>query len=124
MLQRQSYVPPSCSHPSFQRSISLLGGLGSLCEAGLVGLSEVLGLALLAVLLQQLVLVLVILPVAHDPAWYPPLLRPSLLVGCTHLPLGEPELRLATPLSKKSLVVLERATDDARGDSQVLVVAV
>ena len=43
--------------------------------------------------------------------------------GCTHLPLGEPQLGLATPLSNESLVILEGATHDARGDGQVAVVA-
>lgn len=47
------------SVPSF---ISLLGALGSLAEGSLVGLVEVLGLALLAVLSQQLVRVLVLRP--------------------------------------------------------------
>ena len=47
------------SLPSF---ISLLGALGSLAEGGLVGLVEVLGLTLLAVLSQQLVRVLVFRP--------------------------------------------------------------
>lgn len=43
--------------------------------------------------------------------------------GCTHLPLGEPQLGLATPLSNESLVILKGATHDARSDGQVAVVA-
>jgi hypothetical protein len=99
----------------------LLAGLGSLCEAGLVGLVEVLGLALLAVLSQQLVCVPLYSPLSI--VVQPDLLRSPFSPGCTHLPLGEPELRLAALLSNKSLVILERATDHARGDGQVAVVA-
>ena len=47
---------------SFPSCISLLGALSSLAEGGLVGLVEVLGLALLAVLSQQLVHVLMFRP--------------------------------------------------------------
>jgi hypothetical protein len=53
------------------RPSSLLGALRSLAEGGLVGLVEVLGLALLAVLSQQLVRVLVFRP--------SPIIQPDLL---------------------------------------------
>jgi hypothetical protein len=42
----------------------------------------------------------------------------------THLPLGKPELALASSLSDDALVFLQRATHDARCDCDVAVVAV
>lgn len=57
------------------RPSSLLGALRSLAEGGLVGLVEVLGLALLAVLSQQLARVLLFRPspiIHHDLLRCPP----------------------------------------------------
>lgn len=42
----------------------------------------------------------------------------------THLPLGEPQVHLSSALSLQSLVLLQRAADDARSDGDVAVVAV
>jgi hypothetical protein len=96
-------VPSCCAHLS--RGLSLgrsLGGDGSVVQ--------LLDLALLAVLRALSV--------------------PSRCTRCfpyplqTHLPLGEPELALATALGENALVFLEGSADDARCDRDVTVVAV
>lgn len=42
---------------------------------------------------------------------------------CTHLPLSETELALASSLSNNALIFLEGSADDARCDGNVAVVA-
>lgn len=41
----------------------------------------------------------------------------------THLPFSKPQVHLSSPLSNYSLVLLQRSSDDARGDREVAVVA-
>lgn len=44
--------------------------------------------------------------------------------GCPYLPLCEPQVHLSSPLGLQSLIILQRAAHNTRGDGQVAVVAV
>lgn len=76
------------------------------------GLSKVLDLTLLAVLQLRYI------GVSHSvrcPSSYGRI--------ASHLPLGETEIHLSTTLGNESLVLLQAAAHDARGDGEVAVVA-
>lgn len=92
---------PSSSHCSLSPNLSCR----ALSRSG-VGLVQVLGLALLAVL------------TGVNP------ILPPMESACTYRPLGELELALASSLGGNPLVLLERATDSTGCDRNVAVVAI
>jgi hypothetical protein len=93
---------PSASHCSWSPNLRRRCGLA----CGSIGLVQVLGLALLAVL-----------PFVNHHSV-------PIASSCTYHPLGELELGLASSLGSDPLVLLEGAADGARCDRNVAVVAV
>lgn len=108
-------------HPSSFRSLGGTTGRSALDGRLDIGLGQVLQLSLLAVLYPDIA----------EGRWSAPGIP---IIGCrspfppgsnpTYRPLCESQLLLAPALGQKSLIILQAAAHNARGDREVAVVAV